>query len=121
MSTVLTSPAPLQSKSNRKPPRPPQSWSYDASCRELTIVDCNGRPGLYHVQADDSDLGVNYLLTNVDDRFGESRTVHLGFAAADDSCDCPGFCYTERCKHHTACRDLAAAGLLPLARKGGAA
>jgi hypothetical protein len=119
MSSLSPSRAPEKPFTPRRPPRPPQAWSYCQSTRELTIYDYAGQMSVYHVDVARSDCGCTYELVNVDARFGECRTVHVGDDRADDSCDCAGFCYREQCKHLTSCVELIRRGILPFVEKGG--
>jgi hypothetical protein len=117
-----TLPAPAARRkitSPRKPPRPPQSWSYDRRTAEVTIVDCRGFPFVYRILPVPADTGKSWELINVDHRFGECRTVHLG--GGDDCCDCPGFSWSGHlapCKHLVVVADLVASGQLTM--NGGA-
>lgn len=79
------------------------------------IFDCRGERSVYRVLPVACDDGASWELINVDFRFGESRTVHLGGRGADDCCDCPGFCWSGHlapCKHLTVIVDLVASGHL---------
>ncbi len=95
----------------RKPPRPPQSWSWDAAREEVTITDCDGKPEVYRVLPVAADWGRAFELINVGARFGTSYYVHLD-AELGHSCDCPGHCFTGRCKHSHALAALVADGTL---------
>jgi hypothetical protein len=122
MSIVASNPSTVKA---RKPPRPPQSWEYDPHRQEVKITDCCGESSVYRIAPVPADTGSSWELINVDSRFGECRTVHLGPAdkpcgeLCDDCCDCAGWCFRESCKHLHVILDLVASGHL-VERKAGA-
>jgi hypothetical protein len=107
----------VRARKPRKPPRPPQSWSYDREAGELTIVDCDGAREVYRVLPLACQFGRGWELVKVGSAaFGEFYHVHRD-GAGYWSCTCPGGCYANqilgaapgvRCKHTYAASALAA-------------